>query len=204
MYARYYVDFENVQADGLNGLGALDATDVVTVLYTSNSDRMPLRVLDMASGCKAAVRTEKVACGTPNALDFQLATMLGHDIASFGASTKRFVIVSNDTGYCCLASFWQARGGCRVERASSLEGVSAGPSNQAKPTKSPKPSKAAKQVECGLAATLVANGLTKPQAQTALKLISQNSDRNKLNQALCKQLGGKIASEVFKAMKTVS
>lgn len=189
MDTRYYVDFENVQADGLTGLGALDATDVVTVLYTSHSDRMPLRVLDMASGCRAVVRTEKVACGTPNALDFQLATMLGHDIAAFGAGTKKFVIVSKDNGYRCLASFWQAHGGCHVERTASL-----GPS-------APQP---AKRVECGLAAVLVANGLTKAQAQTALGLIAKHADHNKLNQALCKQLGGKIASKAFKAMKSVA
>lgn len=188
MNTRYYVDYENVQAKGLSGLKGLDASDAVMVLYTSHSDRMPLEVLDMAAGCHAKVRTEKVVCGTPSALDFQLATMLGNDIARVGDGVKKFVIVSKDNGYQCLCSYWKEHGGRRVKVTPSIAGGAV---------------EAPKQPENKLAAALVANGLSKREVKTARELISEHKERRKLNQKLCKELGGETASKVFKAMKGV-
>lgn len=52
--------------------------------------------------------------GTPNALDFQLATELGRLAERHGTGCA-FHIVSNDKGFDCLSPYWAERG-CRVDR----------------------------------------------------------------------------------------
>lgn len=114
MNRRYYVDYENVHAKGLEGLDLLTKRDSVVVFYTANSNSMSITThLDLVA-TKAKVEFIKVTCGTANALDFQLSSQLGYDIAKHGTRNVSYYIVSKDRGYNCLCDYWRKAAGADV------------------------------------------------------------------------------------------
>lgn len=98
------VDFENVNSKGLTGIENLNQEDRVIILYSENSDTISFEMHKKVLESKADIRYFKVKVGGKNALDFQLATLLGY-LVSKGDSTHIF-IVSNDKGFDRLHDFW--------------------------------------------------------------------------------------------------
>lgn len=106
----FLVDYENVGCKSLKCLvKCLKDSDQLYVFY---SKQCPNIALDMVAditkrGC--IFKTHKATNGTKNALDFQLSSYIGFLI---GKATKKdkFYIVSNDTGYDCLSSYWSSQG----------------------------------------------------------------------------------------------
>ena len=91
----YYVDFENVHNEGLEGIKQLEEESQVVIFYSKKANTISIDQAIDVFDSKADVSFVKIDNGTPNALDFQLVTML---IASL-SSERDFVIVSADTGY---------------------------------------------------------------------------------------------------------
>ncbi len=95
----YYVDYENVNSQGLKGVENLTENDEVNILYSKKADHVKIDILTALMASKASIRFIPVHVGTPNALDFQLITLL------FLHYTKenRYFIISRDSGYdCCI------------------------------------------------------------------------------------------------------
>ena len=102
----YLIDYENTNADGLNGVSRLTAKDRVVIFYSENADRMTFGLHRRLNEAAAGIEYKKVEVGGHNALDFQLATYLGWLIAQ--NPHESYCIVSNDKGFEWLASFWKA------------------------------------------------------------------------------------------------
>lgn len=103
----YFVDYENVKTDGLNGVNKLETTDKVCIFYSEHADTLTFDLHKKFIESKATITFQKVEVGSKNALDFQLATFLGYEIAN--KKDDSYYIVSKDTGYTSVCSFWKKR-----------------------------------------------------------------------------------------------
>lgn len=95
----YYIDYENVNSFGLKGVQLLGSDSQVNILYSKRADNIKIDILTELMKSEADVHFIPVHVGTPNALDFQLVTLLflGYN------RENRYYIISKDSGYdCCI------------------------------------------------------------------------------------------------------
>ena len=113
----YLVDYENVNRDGLNGVGKLDSNNSVYIFYSEKADSMTFGLHKRLMETEANVEYFKATVGTKNSLDFQLVSFLGYKIAQ--NEEESYVIVSKDTGYNSVVEFW-SRKKIKISRAESI------------------------------------------------------------------------------------
>ena len=105
----FFVDYENVNISGLDGLLTLNPTDEVFIFYSENADCITFDVHRNLNETKAKVNFQKVEVGSKNALDFQLSSYLGFVISenlNKGNENVSYFLVTNDLGFSCLITFW--------------------------------------------------------------------------------------------------
>lgn len=117
----YFIDYENVHADGLTGVEQIAEDDIVCVMYTEQSKSFSLELVEKIAKQKARLESYKAGTGTKNALDFQLSSYLGYIIAKNTDAAVEYHIVSKDTGFDCLVDFWRSRN-VNVKRIANLSG----------------------------------------------------------------------------------
>ncbi len=100
----YFIDYENVHTDGLNGVSSLSEDDSVCIFYSEKANTMTFGLHKRLSESKAAIEYIKISTGTPHSLDFQLASILGYKIGKEEA--REYVIVSKDKGFDCIVELW--------------------------------------------------------------------------------------------------
>lgn len=95
----YYIDYENVNSQGLAGVELLGPDCQVNILYSKKADNIKIDVLTAMMKSSADIHFIPVHVGTPNALDFQLVTLL---FLNYRSENNHFII-SKDSGYdCCI------------------------------------------------------------------------------------------------------
>lgn len=110
--AYYLIDFENVKSRGMEGVELLTEEDTVCIFYSDNADSMTFDLHRKLNETKANIIYHKVAVGTKNALDFQLATYLGYLICEQQREGIHpdYFIVTKDNGFTSLMVYWKAQG----------------------------------------------------------------------------------------------
>ena len=110
--AYYLIDFENVKSRGMEGVELLSEEDTVCIFYSDNADSMTFDLHRKLNETKANIIYHKVAVGTKNALDFQLATYLGYLICEQQREGihPNYFIVTKDNGFTSLMVYWKAQG----------------------------------------------------------------------------------------------
>ena len=110
--AYYLIDFENVKSRGMEGVELLSEEDTVCIFYSDNADSMTFDLHRKLNETKAQIIYHKVAVGTKNALDFQLATYLGYLICEQQREDihPNYFIVTKDNGFTSLMVYWKAQG----------------------------------------------------------------------------------------------
>ena len=110
--AYYLIDFENVKSRGMEGVELLTVEDTVCIFYSDNADSMTFDLHRKLNETKANIIYHKVAVGTKNALDFQLATYLGYLICEQQREGihPNYFIVTKDNGFTSLMVYWKAQG----------------------------------------------------------------------------------------------
>ncbi len=106
MIKTYYVDSENV-GDSWIDLLKEDYESEFLIFYTDHSPRMDYEHAIVLRNVGKEVEFIRCYEGN-NALDFQLVTYLGYQLRS--DIPKEMIIVSNDTGFDAVVSFWKDRG----------------------------------------------------------------------------------------------
>ena len=108
----YLIDFENVKSRGMEGVELLTEEDTVCIFYSDNADSMTFDLHQKLNETKAQIIYHKVAVGTKNALDFQLATYLGYLICEQQKEGihPNYFIVTKDNGFTSLMVYWKAQG----------------------------------------------------------------------------------------------
>ena len=117
--ALYFVDYENVGVNGLDGILGLHDGDYVTVFYGQTAKTVPFEKMVEVSRSKATVefsRTDKVA---KNYLDFQLSTYVGYFLGK--GETGPVYVISNDNGFDSVVDFWTDHG-IEIHRYQTIDG----------------------------------------------------------------------------------
>ena len=95
----FYIDYENVTSQGLKGIELLTESDEVNLLYSKKAETMKIDILTQLLASRAKINFIPVHVGTPNALDFQLITLL---FLHYSKDNMHYII-SKDSGYdCCI------------------------------------------------------------------------------------------------------
>ena len=96
----------------MEGVELLTEDDTVCIFYSDNADCMTFDLHQMLNETKAKIIYHKVAVGTKNALDFQLATYLGYLICEQQKEDihPNYFIVTKDNGFTSLMVYWKAQG----------------------------------------------------------------------------------------------
>lgn len=105
----FLVDYENVHAEGFNGLTNCSENDSIKIFYTKGADTLTFGLHRRLSETKAKIEYHKVENGSKNALDFQLSSYLGFLISNH--SEEKYYIVSKDKGFEALEQFWKKNPG---------------------------------------------------------------------------------------------
>ncbi len=113
----YYIDYENVSSQGLKGIELLTENDEVNLLYSKKADNVKIDMLTVMMESKARIRFLPVHVGTPNALDFQLVTLL---FLNYKESDYCYII-SKDSGYDCCIKTAAENGAPNVARYPNIE-----------------------------------------------------------------------------------
>ncbi len=106
MSKKYFIDSENVGDSWIDLLDTASEEDEILVFYTEKSPNMKYNNLIKLKQAPRDV-TFMECCAGSNALDFQLSTELGYQVHDIGDT--EFIIVSNDTGYDAVVTYWRER-----------------------------------------------------------------------------------------------
>lgn len=112
----FYVDYENVQSIGLDGLDELTEQDKVTILYSAHADSMKIDIVKQLQNTRAEVSFVETDTGTTNALDFQLIALLFIELNL----ENEIFIVSKDTGFDAAIKMAKRQNYCNVKRVRSM------------------------------------------------------------------------------------
>lgn len=103
----YLIDYENVNASGLDGIDKLSQDSRVVLFYTRNSNKIDLNMLHVLLHMDTALTVIEVHHGK-QALDIQLASYVGYLIGTESEDSV-YNIISKDKGYRNIQDFWSDR-----------------------------------------------------------------------------------------------
>ncbi len=118
----FLVDFENVKSAGLVGLDQVGPDGEVIIMYSVNSNTISFEMHQKILRSTVKILYYQTRRTGKNALDFQLASLLGYLLAS--GDYSHLYVVSNDAGFDVLRDFWTSQfipNGCIVQRRSNIE-----------------------------------------------------------------------------------
>lgn len=124
----FLVDFENVGEGGIKIASELPASSYVYLFSTKSSAKVNMAVL--ANHNLSNLRIFDVPQGSQS-VDKHLLAYLGYLIGKYGTKAK-YVIVSKDTGYDTISSFWTDELGVSIRRQPTIR-----PAAKPQPKKSP-------------------------------------------------------------------
>lgn len=119
---RYLVDYENTHSNGLSGIKDLTENDEVIIFYSSKCDSISFEIMSDIFASEANIITKRVNVGTPNALDFQLVTLIGYLVAKGVSDEWNLYIVSRDHGFDVVTEFWREHKNINIERIPCISG----------------------------------------------------------------------------------
>ena len=103
----YFIDYENVNISGIEGVKNLKPEDTVYIFYSEQIKNILFEKCIELVKSKAKIEFIKISKPGKNSLDFQLATYLGYIL---GKEKKQSIyIISKDTGFDCIIAFWKGR-----------------------------------------------------------------------------------------------
>lgn len=182
--AIYFIDFENVNCDGLEGIDRLSEDDSIHLFYSASANKITFKLHLMISTCKAQFIYHEVQTGKKNALDFQLVTYLGYLVGKDKKS--QYLIVSKDEGFGFVVDFWKAQG---VEVAQIINLLQ-------EDDNTPLPAEIEKQLE-----PLFADYQKElPEIRSCIR---RYKTRQGINNALVKKYESKKAGEIYKVLKPI-
>ncbi len=93
----FLVDYENVNKDGLNGIGALDSNDCVRIYYSKSAETLTFGLHRRIMASKAVFEYVKLDLPIKNAIDCRIL----FDLEDFGKlhRARNYYIVSKDSDF---------------------------------------------------------------------------------------------------------
>lgn len=150
----FLIDYENVHEDGLSGIEKLETNDHVFLFYTENAAKININILNTltTSNNKLDLTLHEIPKGNQS-LDKHLVSYLGYLIGIHSDKNCQFVIISKDTGFDKIISFWKKQNISCILRRDSISTAkkqkSKSTSNKPK-TKRKVPTKKTGEIKCEL------------------------------------------------------
>lgn len=116
---RLYIDYENVQSEGLHGISELDPVCTTNIIYSKKAEKIRMSEVMELLSAGSKIRFFEAENGTPNALDFQLLTLLLLDYADNRDDV--FIVISKDSGYDCAVRTARKAGVRKISRCTGIE-----------------------------------------------------------------------------------
>ncbi len=113
----YLIDFENVHEDGLSGSANLGSHDHIYLFYTKNVPKISIK--ELAGLHSANLSTLEIPNGNQS-LDMHLVSYLGYLIGTNTNNKCKYVIISKDTDYDNIVSFWKSKSGSDITRQNEI------------------------------------------------------------------------------------
>lgn len=117
----YLIDYENVHSDGLIGCGELGRADHIVIFFTRNAKSIDMS--DISDHGSAELKMIEVPAGKQSA-DMHIGSFLGYLAGKMGKECN-VVIVSNDTDFDNVVTFWKEKTGIKASRAQQIKKKSA-------------------------------------------------------------------------------
>ncbi len=184
----YYIDSENVGDSWIELLEESEARFLV--FYTGRSPRIayPQAIQLM----NATTKPEFIECHEGNnGLDFQLVTYLGYELHA--DNTSEIIIISNDTGFDAVVSFWSERGMnvSRVPRSNA---------SNSKPIEIPVSDEEDVASTSSVKVTEKISGVDKNEIYTIINCVGKNNP-SYIHLAIVHFYGNKNGENIYKALK---
>lgn len=194
----YFIDFQNITKESLNGIEKLGKNDCVRIYYGKNAAHIPFELHVRISECEAKFEYVKVEFSIKNALD----CMIIYDIRAFMGvkSVREYYIISNDTDFDNpIQTFTEA--GLVISRISSVDDTPV-TTNVRKTTKT-KEKKSADKV-----GTFFDDNFPEKKYKQKKELITaavrESSDRGMLNNKLQKLYESGDVKVILKTLKPLT
>ena len=117
----YLIDFENVNEDGLSGAVNLGSHDYVHLFFTKNASKISIEKLTNLN--HANFSSHEIPIGSQS-LDMHLVSYLGYLLGTNINKNCKYVIISKDTDYDNIISFWKKRNNYDITRRSKIAAIS--------------------------------------------------------------------------------
>lgn len=201
----YFIDYENVHADGFIGIENLGEDDTICVMYTEQSKAFSLELVEKIARQRVKLESYKAGTGAKNSLDFQLASYLGYMIAKSEGTADSFYIVSRDTGFNHLVDFWAARG-TSVARIANFMGDEKTPKTPAAEEPKPKAKPKSKVSDSNKATKeeLLQYLTEEEYSDRILEIFNSYKTKVAINNGLSKEFrDSQKSSAIYKKLKTL-
>ncbi|MBO5474285.1 MAG: hypothetical protein J6A08_10960 [Lachnospiraceae bacterium] len=199
--ATYLLDYENVHADGLEGIRTLSGDDHVIIFYSDQVKSIPFeRHVEMMNS-RARIEFIETHKTGKNYLDFQLTTQLGYLIGK--GETDTVYIISKDQGFDSVVDFWKGRN-IKIARQECIQ-----PGTESKPVKKTK--KSGVQKTAGLSESyrkkvrtaVKEDGVSAGTYSTIYKAIINSKSKQEFHNSIMKVLGNEKSTLVYNHLKDV-
>ena len=199
----YFIDYENVHAEGFKGASDLGENDIVCVMYTDQSRNVTFDIIEEINRRKARIESYRAGTGSKNALDFQLSSYLGYVIGKNESKPYQYYIVSEDTGYDRVVEFWQGRGIAIARKANLLGGRNGGQARQQTAKRTRRRSRVAEE-NLATAEELRRYLDEEEYSDRILEIINSYKSKQAINNALTKECKDtKKGGAIYKKLKSL-
>ncbi|MDE5716531.1 MAG: hypothetical protein K2I53_02730, partial [Lachnospiraceae bacterium] len=113
----YLIDYENVHSDGLIGCEELGKTDHIVIFFTKNARSIDMS--EISDHGNAELKMIEVPAGKQSA-DMHIGSYLGY-LAGRNGKNCNVVIVSKDTDFDNVVTFWKEKTGIKASRAQQIK-----------------------------------------------------------------------------------
>ncbi|MCH5249469.1 MAG: hypothetical protein J1E98_06035 [Lachnospiraceae bacterium] len=113
----YLIDYENVNEDGLTGSEKLGSHDHVLIFSTKNASKISIGKLNDFNSVDLS--SHEIPAGNQS-LDMHLVSYLGYLIGTNNNNKCEYIIISKDTDYDNIISFWKTHNILNIKRKDSI------------------------------------------------------------------------------------
>lgn len=114
----YLIDYENVNEEGLEGSNKLTKSDYINIFTSKNAPYFSIKTLVNFNNTN--LYFHEVPAGKQS-VDMNLATFFGYLVAQNDISNSQYIIVSKDTDYDNVITFWRNKRSINVVRQEKIK-----------------------------------------------------------------------------------
>lgn len=187
MKTYYLIDFENVNETGLAGFDNIGNDCKIIIFYTDRCKNINMDFLS-SSARRNLFSFFKVPM-SDQSLDMHLVSYLGYLIGK-DQEEKKFIIVSKDTDYDKIITFWKEKQNADIKRQQNLKGTAEKVKTETKPK--PELKEEEKTVIINNVKSLIGN---LPEKDEVIEIVKKYINDERRKNSICNTLRAKLKND---------